>query len=170
MKNNTPASTDENIKKLGELIKDIKVAMLTTVGPASDLHSCPMMTQDVDFDGDLWFFTKKSSGKIANIETDPHVNVVYSSPKNQTYVSVTGKAEVVQDREKIEELWSPAHNLWFEGGKEDPDLVLLRVEVENAEYWESPSSPVVYIMGFAKSLITGKKPPKLGEHEKIEIH
>jgi general stress protein 26 len=170
MKTPSNENSSENVHKLGELIKDVKVAMFTTINDNGDLHSCPMMTQEVDFDGDLWFFTKKSSGKIHNIDREPRVNVVYASPDDQLYISVAGRAELVEDREKINELWSPAHKLWFEGGKDDPDLALIRVEVENAEYWDSPSSAVVYLAGFAKSLITGKKPPKVGEHEKIDIH
>jgi general stress protein 26 len=169
----TPASDvhePDHVKKLGQLIRKVKVAMLTTNTPERAMHSCPMMTQDLEFDGDLWFFTSKTSGKVTNIKADPVVNVVYSNPDDQIYVSVSGRAELVEDREKIEEFWKPAYKLWFEGGKDDPNLALIRVQVENAEYWDSPASPVVYLAGFAKALITGKKPAKIGDHEKVEIH
>lgn len=169
MKETSATNDNKNIQKLGELIKDVKVAMLTTAGADGVLHSCPMMTQEVDFHGELWFFTRKDSVKISNIERDSNVNVVYAQPSDQLYISVSGHAELIEDRSKIDELWKPAHNLWFEGGKEDPQLGLIRVEVETAEYWDSPSSAVVYLAGFAKSLLTGKKPPKIGNHEKISI-
>jgi len=170
MKTPSSESHSENVKKLGELIKGIKVAMFTTVSESGELHSCPMITQEVDFDGDLWFFTKKSSVKTHQIEQEPRVNVIYSEPDDQVYVSVAGKAELVEDSEKVEELWSPTYSLWFKDGKEDPDLALIRVEVENAEYWDSPSSAVVRLAGFAKSMITGQHPYKPGEHDKIDIH
>jgi general stress protein 26 len=163
-------SADSNVRKLGELIKDVKVAMLTTVGEDGAMHACPMMTQEVAFDGSLWFFTRKSSAKIHNIERDPGVNLVYANPDDQRYVSVAGRAELVEDQAKIDELWSPAYEMWFQGGKENPEVSLIRVEVESAEYWDAPSSAVVYLAGFAKSLITGKKPSKVGEHQKLEIH
>lgn len=169
MKETSSDNTSKNVQKLGELIKEVKVAMLTTAGADGVLHSCPMMTQEVDFNGELWFFTRKDSMKIANIERDSNVNVVYAQPSDQLYISVSGHAELVEDRAKINELWKPAHKLWFEGGKDDPQIGLIRVDVENAEYWDSPSSAVVYLAGFAKSLLTGKKPAKVGEHEKLNI-
>jgi len=171
MKETSSDSNSKNVKKLGEMIEDIEVAMLTTIGPDGVLHSCPMMTQEGEFDGELWFFTKRNTLKTANIEHEPKVNVVYSEPEDQVYVSITGRAEVVvDDRAKVDELWTPAHKLWFDGGKEDPQLCLIRVDVESAEYWDSPTSPAVTLAGFAKSLITGKSPSKVGEHDKLEIH
>ena len=69
---------NESIEKLRELIRDIKFAMFTTVDLDGSLYSRPMACQEVEFDGDLWFFSKRSSGKIRSIEADKHVNVSYS--------------------------------------------------------------------------------------------
>lgn len=164
----TLTTNEEKIQKINELIKDIKIAMLTTLDQDGQLHSRPMGNQNSEFDGDLWFFTSKSSGKVHAIETDSHVNLAYSNPKDQSYISLAGTASIVEDREKMKQLWSPFIKAWFPEGLEDPDLTLLKVEVQSAQYWESPSSTVVKIVGFAKAMLTGQT-YKGGKNQKIEI-
>ena len=145
---------DEQIKKLAEMIKDIDFAMLTTVAADGTLHSRPMSTQRVEFDGDLWFFTRASAPKVGEIEGEHQVNVAYAKPEDQRYISVSGRAVVVRDRAKIEELWSPVLKAWFPEGPEDPDLALLKVSAERAEYWDSPASAVAHAISFVKALVT----------------
>lgn len=159
---------NEDIKKLRELIKDIRFAMLTTAEEDGTLRSRPMATQQTEFDGDLWFFTSADTAKVDEIKQDRHVNVSYADPEKQKYVSVSGKAELVRDREKIEELWNPILKAWFPEGLDDPNLALLKVNVEQAEYWNSPSSAVVRLVGFAKALVTGE-PYAAGENAKINL-
>lgn len=159
-----------DIKKLGELIKGIRVAMLTTFDTEGSLHSRPMANQDHPFDGTLWFFTDANSAKVHELHEDRHVNVSYADTSENRYVSVSGTATIVKDREKMKELWSPLHKAWFPDGLDDPTIALLRVDVQKAEYWDSPSSAVVRLFGFAKALATGK--PYGGEgsdHEKIQL-
>lgn len=158
---------NESIKKLGELIKDIKFAMLTTAEEDGTLRSRPMATQQTEFDGSLWFFTNSNAPKVDEVQRHQKVNVSYAEPKDQKYVSISGTAELVRDRQKIEELWNPTYKAWFPKGLEDPDLGLLKVSVEQAEYWDSPSSAVVRIVGFVKSVFTGEPIGNLGENEKI---
>lgn len=112
----------DDIKKLSELLKDIRIAMLTTVDDDGSLRSRPMATQDTDFDGTLWFFTDYDSGKSHEIEHDHHVNVSYSKPGDQVYVSVTGTARVLRDEAMTKKLWSPFHKAWFPKGPEDPNF------------------------------------------------
>jgi general stress protein 26 len=157
----------ENIKKLRELIQDIKFAMLTTVEEDGTLRSRPMATQATEFDGDLWFFTNATAPKVDEVQRDQHVNVSYANPEAQKYVSISGRAQLVRDRHKIEELWNPLYKAWFPKGLDDPDLALLQVSVEQAEYWDSPSSPLVRLVGFVKALTTGK-PYSGGENQKID--
>lgn len=159
---------NENIKKLRDLIKDIKFAMLTTIEDDGSLRSRPMATQDCDFDGDLWFFTNAKAPKVEEVQHDQHVNVSYAEPDQQKYVSVSGTAQLVRDRSKIEELWNPLFKAWFPQGLEDPDLALLKVNVDKAEYWDSPSSKVVRLAGFLKAVATGKPISNPGDNEKIE--
>jgi general stress protein 26 len=156
------------IKKLDEMIKEIDFAMLTTVAEDGSLHSRPMSTQRAEFDGNLWFFTRASAPKVGEVEREQHVCVSYAKPESQSYVSVSGRATVVRDRAKIAELWSPELKAWFPDGPEDPDLALLKVAVERAEYWDSPSSAVAHAISFVKAMVTGQ-PADPGENEKIEL-
>ena len=158
---------EEAVEKLRDLIKDIDFAMLTTIDGGA-LRARPMSTQQTEFDGDLWFFTSTETHKVEEIERDNRVNVSYARPDTNTYVSVSGAASIVQDKQKIEELWNPAYKAWFPKGLEDPNLCLLKVSVEQAEYWDSPSSTVVHIYGFLKALATGER-AEGGENEKINF-
>ncbi len=159
---------DNPTEKLGELIKDIKFAMLTTVDDDGSLRSRPMATQNKTFDGELWFFTHASSPKVHEIEHEHHVNISYAHPSDQTYVSVSGKARLVRDAKKNEELWTAPMKAWFPKGPEDPETALLSVTVDKAEYWDSASSAVVHMIGFVKAVVTGK-PYHAGENKKITM-
>ncbi len=158
---------EESIEKLKGLIEDIDFGMLTTMD-GGKLRSRPMSTQEVQADGDLWFFTSDKTHKVDEIEADNRVNVAYSKPDDNVYVSVSGTAAIVKDRAKIEELWSPVLKAWFPEGLDDPSLCLLKVSVEEAEYWDSPNSKLVQIAGFVKALVTGQA-AKGGENEKISL-
>lgn len=161
---------NEGVKKLNELIKDIETAMLVTADADGTLRSRPMGTQQIESDGDLWFFTGKNTGKTHAIEHDQHVNVTYSSPKDNRYVSVSGRAELVADKRKVEELWNPLLKAWFPEGVDDPNIILIRVHVESAEFWDLNSSTMVQLMGFAKSIFTGKQiQPDKSQHDRISL-
>ncbi len=159
---------EENLKKLNELIEDIEFAMLTTVEEDGSLRSRPMGTQKAEFNGTLWFFTKADSPKVDEVEREHHVCVAYSKPEKQHYVSMSGTAWLVRDREKIEELWTPELKAWFPDGLEDPQIALLKINVEKAEYWDSPNSVVVHLIGMAKAAVTGES-YKPGENEKVNL-
>jgi general stress protein 26 len=161
-------SREEQIAKLAEMIKDIDFAMLTTVDTDGSLRSRPMSTQRVEFNGDLWFFTKASAPKVEEVEQDQHVNVSYSNPEKQHYVSVSGMARLVRDRQKIEELWNPAYKAWFPEGLDDPDLALLKVSADKAEYWDGQSSAVAHLIGAVKAAVTGTS-YQGGENEKVDL-
>jgi general stress protein 26 len=168
MKSETNQNPKDSIQKLGELLKDIKFAMFTTIDLDGSLYSRPMASQHQEFDGDLWFFSNRSSGKIRSIEKDQHVNLAYASPDDSRYVSVSGRAEIVKDHAKMEELWNPMFKAWFPEGLEDPELTLIRVRVESAEYWDSPSKMIVRLVGFAKSLVSGTS-YNPGAHQKVQL-
>jgi general stress protein 26 len=155
----------ESVEKLKSLIEGIDFCMLTTID-GGYLRSRPMSTQEFEYDGDLWFFTSDNTHKVEEIAKDNRVNVSYSKPGDDTYVSVSGRTEVVKDREKIEEYWSPVLKAWFPEGKDDPHLCLLRVSVEQAEYWDTPSGKIVQLIGFVKALATGQE-ADYGENKKI---
>jgi general stress protein 26 len=146
----------EIIEKLNLLIKDIKIAMLTTID-SGVLRSRPMATQEAEFDGELWFFTSRRTHKAEEIEKDNRVNVNFSEPEDNRFVSMSGTCELVDDRAKIEELWAPAYLAWFPKGLEDENLILMKVTVEQAEYWDATSSSLVEAFGLLKSLVTGER-------------
>lgn len=160
-------SRSDAVKKLGEMIEGIDFCMLTTID-GGHLRSRPMSTQQFEFDGDLWFFTSDRTHKVEEIANDSRVCVAYAEPGSNRYVSVSGRASLSKDRAKIEELWSPVHKAWFPDGLDDPHLALLKVEVDEAEYWDSPSSTLVQIAGFVKALATGQAIDG-GENEKLQL-
>jgi general stress protein 26 len=159
----------DNLEKLRDMIKDIDFCMLTTIDEQGDPHSRPMSSNgDIDPNGDLWFFTGLTSHKVNEVASSPKVNVSFAEPKNQRYVSVTGVAELVRDRKKIDELWRPEFKMWFPKGKDDPEVALLRISLEKGEYWDSPSSTIGYALSFVSSLVTGKE-AEFGENKKVNL-
>ncbi len=156
-----------SIEKLKSLTEGIDFCMLTTIN-GGQLRSRPMSTQEMDENGELWFFTSDNTHKVDEIEADNRVNAAYSQPDDNVYVSVAGRGSIVKDREKIEELWNPILKAWFPQGLDDPTLCLLKVSVEEAEYWDSPNSKIVQLYGFVKAVVTGK-PAEGGEHGKVSL-
>jgi general stress protein 26 len=138
------------IAKLNELIKGIDFAMLTTIRTNGSLHSCPMASEKVDKDGILWFFSSNNSEKVEAIKTDARVNLAYSDPGTQRYVSITGTAEPARDHVKAKEQWKPLYSAWFPMGLQDPNLILLKVHIQAAEYWDEAAGRMVPLAGFAK--------------------
>ncbi|NBO18761.1 MAG: hypothetical protein EBV03_05955 [Proteobacteria bacterium] len=158
-------NTAQAREKVWDMIRHIRIAhMVTHDGP--DMHARPMYFMNTDFDGNLWFFTSMDSPKVAEIERNNQVLLLFSDPAKQNYVSVYGNAVIRNDREKIAELWSEMARAWFPEGKDDANLRLIKVEMERAEYWDSPSQALVVLYGYAVARLTGHV-PKVGEHEKV---
>ncbi|GLV59656.1 general stress protein [Dictyobacter sp. S3.2.2.5] len=170
MSSHTEDKSDK--KLLSDKIKDIRMAMMTTVDPDGTLHSRPMASQDfkaLEFDGDLWFMTYASSHKVTEVQQHQQVNLSYSKPGDNLYVSVTGTAQLVRDRQKIKDLWNPIYKTWFPNGEDDPDIALLKVHVNSAEYWDAPSGKMGFLSIITKGLAShGEKPA--GEDVKLDIH
>lgn len=149
-------------------MRDIDIAMITTVTPDGALRSRPMATREINDDGEIWFFTSDDSGKVDDLAQEHAVNVSYAEPKKQRYVSVTGSATITRDRERAKELWSPVLKAWFPGGIDDPHLALLCVRIETAEYWDSTSSKMVQLFEMAKAAATGHS-ADLGENTTVAV-
>jgi general stress protein 26 len=143
--------TDDR-RKLVELMDDMPIAMLTTFG-APGPRSIPMARQQVEPDAEMWFITARDTAHVRAIESDPHVALTFSS--RDAWVAVTGQAAVVDDQAKLSELWNTFAEAWLPGGPEDPNAVLLRVDVEQAEYWDTPGGKVASLISFAKTKLTG---------------
>lgn len=159
---------EEAIERLRDLIKGIDICMLTT-NDAGVLRSRPMSTQDAEFDGTLWFFTDRNTHKVDEIQKDDRVNVSYIGGAKTSFVSVSGTAKLIRDQKKIDEYWKASHSLWFPKGKDDPDLHLLKVEVDQAEYWEISTGTIVHLLSTLKTLVTGAEPDDSGDSKKITL-
>ena len=159
---------EADFQKLREMIKDMDFCMLTTVDENNDLHSRPMsLNGDVDPAGNLWFFTRDNSHKVFELKRTPKCNVSFADPDNHRYVSITGSAQLVKDKAKIEELWKPQFKAWFPKGTDEPDIALLRINVEKAEFWNSSSSTIAQAFSFVSALVTGKQIE--GENKKVDL-
>jgi general stress protein 26 len=161
-------SQSEAMAKIWDLIRDVKVAMLTTSGPQGELRSRPMASQESGFDGDLWFLSRQQSGKVDEIERGSSVSLTYVNNDRHAYVALSGMAELSKSREKINELWKPVDAAWFPQGKDDPDMIAIKVTIEEAKYWEAPGNALVRTYALLKAIATQGK-SKAGEHEKIAL-
>lgn len=157
---------DAGMQKLADLINDVGIGMLTTAEPDGTLRSRPLATLEMDSQGKLWFFTALSSGKVGEIDQHRKVSLSYTDVSKQLYVSVSGHARLFREPQKMRELWTPWIKPWFPAGLEDPDLGLLEVTVDDAEYWDAPDSKMQRLFGLARALSTGKT-DRLGEHAKV---
>ncbi|MCG7346270.1 pyridoxamine 5'-phosphate oxidase family protein [Sporosarcina sp. ACRSL] len=154
----------EDLETLRELIKDVDTAMLTTLSEEG-LVSRPMKTQEVEFDGDLWFFTKKETNKYEEILHDQEVNVAYAG---KSYVSVRGRAEVVEDVNKKKELWNKAYEKIMQTSYDDPNVVLIKVKAIAAEYWETGN--FTKKIAFFYKQMTGQSTKSTDINETIELN
>jgi general stress protein 26 len=158
-------SDTEAAQTLHELIMGIRIAMLTTEGSDGELYSRPMYVQQVEAGGDLWFATSQSSSLALQVRDEGRVLATFSGSNG--YVVVRGMGRITRDREKVRELWNPAMKAWFPDGPDDPDIALIRVEAERADYWDTPSAPVRWLQ-LVKSLATGTQ-PELGDRVALDL-
>jgi general stress protein 26 len=140
----------QDLAKLAALVRQMKVGMLTTIEADGSLRSRPLETVEVDREGRLWFFTQASSPKSAEIESHAHqVNLSYADPRDEDFASISGTARVVRDTAKMRALWAARLERWFPRGLNDPDLALLEVRIDKAEYWDEPRNENVKIATLA---------------------
>ncbi len=161
--------TEDGRQHVAKLVERAHMCMLTTMTEDGKHVSRPMALQDLEFDGDLWFFTHEDSPKVREVRAAPEVNVSFSNSKQSEWTSISGRAEVVHDRAKAEELWSPLLKAWFEDGLDTPGLTLLKVHADTAEYWESSSSKVVRLIGAARAAATGDPDKFPATNETVDL-
>lgn len=173
MSHSTKASKKHSdLEILYDKIKAIRLAMMTTVDADGVLHSRPMATQDpkdVKSDGCLWFLTYASAPKVGEVEKNHNVNLAYTKPDDNLFVSVSGTAELVRDKARVKDLWSALYKPWFPNGPEDPDIALLHVHIEHAEYWNAPSGKMGLLYTITKGLTAGGKETSPGEDVKLDV-
>jgi general stress protein 26 len=157
-----------------ELVADMEVAMMTTRRADGHLESRAMATQKRASGADLWFVAAEGTGKLADIERDPHVNLAYYRDRTREWVSVSGLASLSRDREKMRELYAPDWKIWFgqegdprHGTEDDPRYVLIGVEIHAASFLELSKPQPVVLYELAKGFLTGEA-PEIGETQRIE--
>jgi general stress protein 26 len=165
--NTATTSLMPDVLKLAELIRDVRVAMLATFpSGAKHPHARPMYTQGVDpntFDGTIWFMTSQDAEMVREIEQNPSVLLTYAEYGKNRFISVVGQAHVEHNPAKAAELWNPHAKGWFPAGPDDPNLRLIRVQTESAEYWDGPSKSS-YMFSLLKAVVTGERVETTGEH------
>lgn len=165
-----PAAVADERRKLAELIRDIRVAMLTTF-PSSGarVHSRPMYTQAIDdeaFDGTLWFMTDAESAKVDEIQDNAALMITYAAPDKNRFVVVQGTGRVERNPAKAKELWNIHAKGWWPDGPNDAALRLIEVRVESAEFWDGPSN-ASYFLSLLKAVATGTRVQTKAEHGRL---
>ncbi|MES2575891.1 MAG: pyridoxamine 5'-phosphate oxidase family protein [Bacteroidota bacterium] len=158
----------ESIDKLKSLVNDIKVAVFCTELSKVPIHSRPMSVQEVDDEGNLWFISSKTSNKNFEIELDNQVQLFFSNVSNSQYLSLYGLATIYKDQEKIDELWTPIAKAWFDQGKEDPNVTVIKVTPSDAYYWDSKDGKIITLLKMASAAVFGNQ-PEIGVEGKLDI-
>jgi len=163
------SENNQNIEKLIEMVKESKVCMLITREKNDEnLSGRPMTISKIDDEGNLWFFTAASSYKIDELEENKKVSISITNESNNNYLMINGTGNLVKDKSKMKELWSPILKAWFPLGLEDPDMILIKVTPKEVNYWDSSSSKMVVLFNMIKAIVSGKVYDE-GEHGKINL-
>ena len=159
-------TTNDDLDTIRSIIADTTIAVLTTRSPGGELHSRPLAALDYPFEGTLWFFTQDPSPKTRDIADDPQVNVSFTDGKS--YLSLAGTASVERNQTRIDQLWNPMVEAWFDNGRDDPSVALLRVDATSAEFWAINKPGVVRAFEIAKAIVT-KTTPDVGENRTVSL-
>lgn len=170
---NDPSAAEfyaSNVKHIWNIIREIPTCMLTTIDWSGQLRSRPMAIQLVEGDERLYLLTNEDSGKVLAIRTDQNVNVVCADAGANRFLSVCGSARILQDRQKIKDLWNPLMKAWFPNGPESPDICLIVIEVEEAEFWDAPTYKWIQLFKIAKAALSGRRyEASPGEHGEVHL-
>ena len=162
-----PLYSQDQINTISAKIKDVRFGMFTTFDAEHVLTSRPLTTQQLDNEGNLWFFASDEAAFMLDLPQHPGVNISYSAPERNLYLSISGRAYVLKDRAKARELWRPMTRSWFPGGLDDPHLALIRVRIQTAEYWDAGASKMKQLFELARAAIGGRTPQQTGPHTTI---
>ena len=159
----------QSIRQLRRLLKGMPVGMLTTQTPNSASHSRPMLMHEIDEAGWLWFLTDRHSRKACELIQNPQATIAFQSKKGDRFVSVQGTAVIVRDDVKLQRVWNPTLRSWFPRGRRDPEIVLVALRVESAEYWLVPRTRFSRVAGMLQAVMTGKR-HEAGKHGVLDLH
>lgn len=160
-------ATGEDRRALWRKLEKLRMAMVATHDVAGEMTARPLTTQQVEDDGTASFFVPLDGGVSEELARDARALVTYADVGDDFFVALRGRGEMVRDEAKARELWTPFAAGWFPGGPEDPNLGLLRVDVENGEYWDPVASKLVQFFAMAKAAVTRRPPQNIGEHRRF---
>lgn len=167
MSNKNDLKDKDGIEKLKNLIEESKVVMMATRLDKIPFSVCPMTLQEIDDQGDIWFLSSKDSSHFHDITYDNRVQVIYLDEKNQTYISIFGTATHIEDIKKVEDLWNPIMNNWYKD-KNDANLTLLNLNIENAFYWDYDENKLVSFFKMISTSVSDGK-TDIGEKGRINL-
>ncbi|WP_432379865.1 pyridoxamine 5'-phosphate oxidase family protein [Duganella sp. P38] len=162
-----PLYSQEQINAIAAKVKHVRFGMFTTIDDDHGLTSRPLTVQQIDGEGNMWFFTSDEADFTHALASHPDVNVSFSNPHEHLYLSVTGQAYLVRDRAKARELWNPLVRAWYPRGLDEPHLALIRVRIQTAEYWDASTSKMKQLVQLARTAVTGRAPVAMGKHTTI---
>jgi general stress protein 26 len=160
-------SKDAQIEHVWTLAEEIGICMLTT-SSGGIMRARPMHALLDREGGCVWFITDQRGAKDQEIEADPDVCLAFADPRSNTYVSITGRAEITRDVAKAEELWSNEAQAWWPRGPGDPSVRVLRVTADRAEFWDTRGNSITVALKLTAARISGN-PPDLGENKKVRM-
>jgi len=156
-----------HLDRVWEVIDKAGICMMVTRF-AGGLRARPLEARPDRDTETIWFLTDVRGLKDDEVEANPESCLTFVYPKEKVYLSITGKASVSRDPERAKVLWNEEQLVWWPGGPEDPNLLVMKVEPERAEMWDGPASSAVAAFEFAKARLTGAK-PNLGEKRKVTV-
>jgi len=156
MSNTENLNNKEAIDKLKSLVEDIMICLFCTNLKTDDGATCrPMTAMKVCDQGNIWFYSEKNSDKNKVIASDKNVQLFFSHPAKSSYLVVNGEAEIILDKTKIEELWTPIAKIWFKDGKDDTNISIIKVKPTNAYYWDTDGNKMINFLKMVASVVTG---------------
>jgi general stress protein 26 len=158
-------NTARDADRAWDLMKKIGFAMLVT-RDGDKLRARPMSAYLERDENAIYFLTDARRHKDEEIARNPGVNLSFANASDHKYVSITGTAAVSNDRAKIRELFSTPAKAWWSSA-EDPDIRVLKITPDDAEFWDSPGSVISYVK-MAAAVVTGSR-PNLGDNRKVAL-
>lgn len=146
----------EAIDKFKELVEHESVCLFTTRLTQVPLTTRPMSVQKVCDQGNFWFLSPGDSDKNQEIAEDSRVQLFISNTSNYEFLSVYGTATITRDRKKIDEFWKDIDKAWFPGGKDDPNITVIKVTPQEGFYWDTKDGKLVSWIKILSSAVTGK--------------
>jgi len=148
----------EAIEKLKKMVDSIDIGMLSTFTKGTNYpHSIPMSRQEVDDQGYIWFLFSAESDTYQHLQQNKEVSLTFADIKSYEFLSINGTGEVSRDVARIDKYWNDMIAAWFEKGKEDPNIRILKITPGEAHYWDNKTNKLITFFKVAASAVTGSK-------------